>query len=60
MDYLGYEANICVSNGVSLIDTYFGVINIDNRDKYLTDDYHINEEGAKAITARVYKLIGLS
>lgn len=60
VDYLGYEANICVSNGVSLIDTYFGVINTGNRDQYLVDDYHLNEAGAKAVAARMYKLIGIS
>ena len=59
-DYLGHEANICMSNGVSFIDTYFGVINVDNRDRYLTDDYHLNEAGAQAIADRVYKLIGLT
>lgn len=60
VDYLGYTAQTCVSNGVSFIDTYFGVINLDTRDKYLTDDYHINEEGAKAVAKRLHKLIGIS
>lgn len=60
VDYLGHEANICMSNGVSFIDTYFGVINVDNRDQYLVDDYHINEAGAKAIADRIQKLIVLN
>ena len=60
VDYLGHEANICISNGVSFIDTYFGVINIDNRDQYLADEYHLNEDGAKAIAARMKELIVLS
>ena len=59
-DYLGYEANIATSCGLSFIDTYFGVINIDNRDKYLVDDYHLNEAGCNAIADRMKKLIILN
>lgn len=60
VDYLGHEANICVSNGVSFIDTYFGVINIDNRDQYIENDYHLNAAGAKAIANRMKQLIVLN
>ncbi len=59
VDYLGHEANTAISNGVSLIDTYFGVINVENRSQLIKDDYHLNEDGAKAIAARFEKLITL-
>lgn len=59
-DYLGYEANIATSCGISFIDTYFGVINVDNRDEYLIDDYHLNEAGCNAIADRIKKLIVLN
>lgn len=59
-DYLGYETMIATSCGISFIDTYFGVINIDNRDQYLVDDYHLNEAGCNAIADRMAKLIVLN
>jgi len=59
-DYLGYEANIATSCGISFIDTYFGVINVENRNEYLVDDYHLNEAGCNAIADRMKKLIVLN
>ena len=59
-DYLGSEVATCATCGVSFIDLYFGVINVDTRDKYLVDDYHINEAGAKAVAERFDKLISLN
>lgn len=59
-DYLANAANVAISNGVSFIDTYFGVITTQNRDQYLIDDYHLNEAGSKAIAARLKKLISIS
>lgn len=59
-DYLGHEANTAISCGISFIDTYFGVINVDNRDEYLIDDYHLNEAGCNAIADRMKKLIVLN
>ena len=59
-DYLGSEVATCATCGVSFIDLYFGVINVDTRDKYLVDDYHINEAGAKAVAERFDKLIKLN
>jgi hypothetical protein len=56
-DYMGMEIITCVNRGVSFVDIYYGAINIDDRDKYLYDDYHINDEGAKRIAARVSELI---
>jgi len=59
-DYLAFEAEAAISCGVSFIDTYFGVINVENRDQYLVDDYHLNEAGCNAIADRVKKLIVLN
>lgn len=59
-DYLGHEANTAITCGVSFIDSYFGVINVDNRAKYLVNDYHLNEDGANAIADRIAKLIILN
>ena len=41
-----------------LVDTYFGVINVENRDKYLVDDYHLNEKGIQAIAQRFGHFFG--
>lgn len=59
-DYLGYESQVATSCGISFIDTYFGVINVDNRDRYLIDDYHLNEAGCNAIADRIKELIILN
>lgn len=58
-DYIGQEVAVCATRGVSFIDIYFGVINVETRDKYLMDDYHFNEAGAKAVASRIAKLIPL-
>ncbi len=59
-DYLGHTVATATSCGISFVDTYFGVINVDTRDKYLTDDYHLNDAGADAIADRIAKLIILN
>ncbi|MFI3213240.1 MAG: hypothetical protein R3Y24_07845 [Eubacteriales bacterium] len=56
-DYLLYEIDACSSTGVSIIDLYYGVIHVDNRDNYLYDDYFINEDGAKLIAERFATVI---
>jgi len=60
VDYMGHEVNVAISNGVSFIDTFFGVINVDNRNQYIKDDYHLNWEGAKAVSERIAKLVPLT
>lgn len=60
VDYMGHEVNTAISNGVSYIDTYFGVINVENRVDLLKDEYHLNDEGAKAVADRFAKLITLT
>ena len=59
-DYMGHEANVAMSNGVSYIDTYFGVINVENRSELLVNDYHLNKKGSEAIAERFNNLISLN
>lgn len=56
-DYVTFELEATASRGASFVDVYYGAINIEERDEYLYDDYHINDAGAEAIVARVKKLI---
>lgn len=58
-DYITFETSAAASRGVSFVDIYYGAINIDVRKKYLVNDYHINDDGAKAIAKRVKTLIEL-
>lgn len=58
-DYVTFETQAVASRGASFIDVYYGAINVDNRDEYLYDDYHINDAGAEAIAKRVKKLVTL-
>ena len=57
-DYLNYEMNVILANGVSYIDNYYGVITVENRDEYLINDYHLNEKGIEAIADRFYHFFG--
>ena len=57
-DYLNYEVMVAMENGVSFIDNYYGVINVENRDKYLVDDYHLNEKGIEAVADHFYHFFG--
>lgn len=58
-DYMGHEIAASAATGISFVDLYYGAINLDNRDMYLYDDYHINDEGAEVIADRVRTLIRL-
>ncbi len=55
--YVTFELEATAASSASFVDIYYGAINTDTRDKYLKDDYHINDAGAKAVAARVHKLI---
>lgn len=57
-DYLNYEMNVILANGVSYIDNYYGVITVENRDEYLVNDYHLNEKGIEAIADRFFYFFG--
>ena len=59
-DYLNYEMNVILANGVSYIDNYYGVITVENKDEYLVNDYHLNEKGIEAIADRFYHFFGNS
>lgn len=58
-DYIGGEVQLCASKGVSFVDLYFGAIHVDNREKYLVNDYHLNADGAAVVAKRFAKLIAL-
>lgn len=58
-EYMTMELTAVTNVGASFVDIYYGAVNIENRDKYLYDDYHINDDGAKAIATRIAKLIKL-
>ncbi len=55
--YVTFELEATAAASGSFVDVYYGAIGVDDRDKYLVDDYHINDAGAKAIAARLHKLI---
>ncbi len=55
--YVTFELEAAASASASFIDVYYGAITVDNRDKYLTDDYHINDDGAKVVAKRMHDLI---
>ena len=57
-DYLNFQMDIILANGVSYIDNYYGVITVENKDEYLTNDYHLNEKGIEAIADRFYYFFG--
>lgn len=57
-DYLNYQMNVILNNGVSYIDVYYGVINVDNRNEYLTNEYHLNERGIHAVADRFGHFFG--
>ena len=57
-DYINYEVDVILANGVSFIDNYYGIITVENRDEYLVNDYHLNEKGIEAIADRFYYFFG--
>ncbi len=59
-EYVTFELEASATAGVSFIDIYYGAVNVDVRDKYLVDDYHINDAGAEAIASYVSRLITLN
>lgn len=57
-DYLNFQMDVILANGVSYIDNYYGVITVENKDEYLVNDYHLNEKGIEAIADRFYYFFG--
>lgn len=53
VDYVNYANSVALGNGISFIDTYYGIIPIDRKDEFLIDEYHLNEKGIDAISDRI-------
>ncbi len=51
-DYINRALEACQSNGVSFIDLYYGAITPDGA-RYLTDGFHLNQEGRRRVADRV-------
>lgn len=58
-DYIGQEVATCATRGVSYLDLFFGAINVENKDDYLENDYHLNEAGAEVVANRFASKIQL-
>lgn len=50
-DYINWMLEVCRSDGVTFIDTYYGAVNMDNTD-CLTDGFHLNEKGRQRVAKR--------
>lgn len=55
--YLLKEVDVSISCGVSIIDNFYGSINEDNHQQYLTDHIHLNDAGRKLMAERLAELI---
>ncbi len=59
-DYVTFELTATANASASFVDIYYGAINVDQRDEFIVDDYHINYTGAASVAERVHKLIELT
>ena len=57
-DYLNISVSVAIDHGVSFMDNYYGVINADNKDEFLADEYHLNEKGIEAIANHFCSFFG--
>lgn len=55
--YLVKEADAIMDCGVSFIDNYFGTINEDNYEEYMTDYMHYNNAGREILAERIADII---
>lgn len=55
--YLVKEADAIMDCGVSFIDNYFGTINEDNYEEYMTDHIHYNNAGREILAERIADII---
>ena len=55
--YATKEADVAMACGVSYIDNYFGTINEDNYEEYMSDYMHYNEAGREKLANRVADII---
>lgn len=58
VDYVNYANSVALGNGISYIDTYYGIIPIDRKEEFLKDEYHLNEKGIEAISDRIAYFFG--
>ena len=58
-DYVTFELSATATAGASFVDIYYGAVNVDQRDEFITNDYHLNDKGAKSVADRVHELIPL-
>lgn len=55
--YLVKESDAVLDCGVSFIDNYYGTINEDNYEQYMSDHMHYNEAGRELLAQRVSDII---
>lgn len=55
--YLVKEVDACMDCGVSIIDNYYGTINEDNFEEYMTDHMHYNDKGREKLADRIADII---
>lgn len=55
--YLVKEADAVMDCGVSFIDNYFGTINEDNYEEYMSDHMHYNNAGREKLADRIADII---
>lgn len=55
--YLLKEVDAAMDCGVSIIDNYFGTINEDNYQEYMTDHMHYNDAGREKLADRISDII---
>ena len=55
--YLVKESDVAMDCGVSFIDNYFGTINEDNYEEYMTDHIHYNDAGREKLAERIAEII---
>ncbi|MBD5548960.1 MAG: hypothetical protein HDQ97_16510 [Lachnospiraceae bacterium] len=55
--YLVKESDAAMDCGVSFIDNYFGTINEDNYEEYMTDYMHYNDAGREKLADRIADII---
>lgn len=55
--YLVKEVDAAMDCGVSIIDNYYGTINEDNFEEYMTDHMHYNDKGREKLAERIADII---
>lgn len=55
--YLVKESDVAMDCGISFIDNYFGTINEDNYEEYMTDHIHYNDAGREKLAERIAEII---